>query len=149
MSALTAHAKNLGVDPLSVDYDYSTNVKEALDYIFSKALRDTTNNFVHWGTDEIYVLGPALMAITSIESPDAIVNVAGSAVDGMTHKQVAQEVVNFIFEAQFETGTMIGLWEYSHPGSFGDMSVSGWVTLGLMYAKDHFNIPIPQALLII
>lgn len=147
LSALTAHAKNMGLDPLSDDYMYSENVKNALDYIFSKTTRDDSNNYVHWGSGQIYVLGPALMAITSVESPDAIVDVEGSAVDGMTHKEVAQEVVNYIYAAQIKSGTGIGMWYYNYGSLTGDISIAGWTTLGLMYAKDHFNIPIPQALL--
>ncbi len=147
LSALTAHAKYLGVNPLSEDYDYHENVQKAIDYIFLRATKDSENSFVHWGVDQIYVLGPAIMAISSVETPDEVINIEGSSLNGMTHKQVVQQVVNFIGEAQVKSGPGIGLWYYYHPTTSGDMSISGWVTLGLMYAKDKFNITIPQTLL--
>jgi hypothetical protein len=147
LSALTAHAKHLGFNPMDPEYVYSQNIQEALDYIFARTQRDVGNNFVHWGTSQIYVLGPALMAITSAETPDAIIDLEGSAVDGMTHFEVVEEVVNFIAEAQVKSGPGIGLWYYGYPTTTGDMSIAGWTTLGLSYAKEKFGIELPQAML--
>ena len=147
LSALTAHAKHLGLSPLDPDYAYSENIQAALDYIFSRAQRDPDSHFVHWGTGQIYVLGPALMAITSVETPDEVIDLEGSAVDGLTHFEVVEEVVNFIAEAQVKSGPGVGLWYYSHPTTTGDMSIAGWTTLGLSYAKEKFNIELPQSML--
>lgn len=147
LSALTAHAKHLGLNPLDPEYEYSENVQKAIDYIFSKTQRDPVKNFVHWGTSQIYVLGPALMAITSVETPDAVIDLDGSAVDGMTHFEVVEEIVNFIAEAQVKTGPGVGLWYYFHPTSTGDMSIAGWITLGLSYAKEKFGLVLPQTML--
>lgn len=147
LSALTAHAKHLGLSPLDPEYEYSENIQDALDYIFSRSQRDTVNNFVHWGSNQIYVLGPALMAITSVETPETVIDLEGSAVDGMTHFEVVEEVVNYIAESQVKSGPGIGLWYYSHPTSTGDMSISGWVTLGLSYAKEKFGLELPLTML--
>lgn len=147
LSALTAHAKHLGFNPMDPEYEYSNNIEAALNYIFSRTQRDVSNNYVHWGTSQIYVLGPALMAITSVETPDAIIDLEGSAVDGMTHLEVVEEVVNFIAEAQVKSGPGVGLWYYGYPTTTGDMSIAGWTTLGLSYAKEKFGIELPQTML--
>ena len=147
LSALTAHAKHLGLSPLDPVYEYSQNIQDALDYIFSRTQRDEENNFVHWGTSQIYVLGPALMAITSVETPDYVIHLEGSEVDGMTHYEVVEEIVNFIAESQVKLGPGVGLWYYVHPTTTGDMSIAGWTTLGLSYAKEKFGIELPQTML--
>lgn len=147
LSALTAHAKYLGLNPLDSEYMYSANVQKALDFIFMSTIRDEVNEYVHWGTYQIYMLGPALMAITSVETPNEVIDLEGSAVDGMTHFDVVEEVVNFIAEAQMKAGAGIGLWEYGYPAYFGDMSITGWITLGLSYAKEKFGLALPSAML--
>ena len=140
LSALTAHAKHLGLSPLDPVYEYSQNIQDALDYIFSRTQRDEENNFVHWGTSQIYVLGPALMAITSVETPDYVIHLEGSEVDGMTHYEVVEEIVNFIAESQVKLGPGVGLWYYVHPTTTGDMSIAGWTTLGLSYEIGRAHV---------
>ena len=147
LSALIAHANYLGFEPTEDAYVYSDNVKAALEYIFLGAIRDEDNGYVHWTADQIYVLGPVLMAITSIETPEAVIDLEGSALDGMTHLEVVQEIVNFIELAQVKSGPGIGLWYYYHPTSSGDMSISGWITLGLGYAKEKFGIVLSPSML--
>jgi hypothetical protein len=147
LSALTAHAKHLDINPLDEEYEYSEEVIAALNFIFAQTIRDVDNKYVHWGTSQIYMLGPALMAITSVETPDEVIDLDGSAVDGMTHLEVVEEVVNFIAEAQVKSGPGVGLWYYGYPTTTGDMSIAGWITLGLSYAKEKFGVTMPQAML--
>jgi hypothetical protein len=144
VTALASYAKQLGLTPLETDFLYRNNVQLGLNYIFSLAQRDPVNQWVHWGTDQIYVLGPALMAISSTEDPSKVVEVPGSAVNGLTYLQVAEEVVNYVDEAQVKSGNGRGMWYYSAPTTTGDMSISGWTTLGLGYAKEKFGITLPQ-----
>ncbi len=147
LSALTAHAKHLGINPLDEEYEYSEEVIAALNFIFAQTIRDVDNKYVHWGTSQIYMLGPALMAITSVETPDEVIDLDGSAVDGMTHLEVVEEVVNFIALAQVKSDSGVGLWYYGHPTTTGDMSIAGWITLGLSYAKEKFGVIMPQTML--
>jgi len=90
-----------------------------------------------------YVIGPAIMAIVMSGAPNAVVSVAGSAVDGMTYRQVVEEALNYIDWAQIKTGNGIGSWDYDGRNTTGDQSIAGWVTLGLGYATSRFGIPIP------
>ncbi len=150
VAVLIHYAENLGVDPLSPAYMYQSNVQAGLDYIFSAAFRDTVNQRVWWqhgGSYSNYESGPPLMAICRTSSPNTVVNVSGSPVDGMTYLQVAQETVNYLVYTQGITGNYVGAWGYHGPDSGSDQSTTGWVVLGLGYAEHSFNISIPAGLL--
>ena len=157
VTTLAHYAELLEQDPLSPAYNYSSNITAGLDYIFSSGSaqpiqRNATDNRVWWGGalesgGDNYVIGPAIMAIVMSGAPNAVVNVAGSAVDGMPYRQVVEEALNYIDWAQIKTGNGIGSWDYSGQSTTGDQSIAGWVTLGLGYATSIFGIPIPADIL--
>jgi hypothetical protein len=150
VSVLCHYAERLGLEPLSPAYAYSTNVQEGLNYLFSAAHRDEVENRVWWedgGGYSNYESGPPLMAISRTHAAGTVVDVPDSPVNGMTYRQVAQEVVNFFDYTQGTTGTYFGAWGYHGPDSGSDQSATGWVVLGLGYAKHSFGLSLPEGLL--
>ena len=126
-------------------YAYSSHIQKGLDYLFGQALN--TANGIHWSNSETnYFNGAALMAICRSHAPSRVVNVSGSVVNGWTYLQVAQSAVNYLAWGQISAGSDIGGWDYD-PGGSGDQSVTGWVTLGLGYARDSFGITLPPTLI--
>jgi len=159
--------------PFNPAYPYAENVSRGLDYLFNHSYiipigmqthgnPDTDGDgigvyFVD-GTDphhRNYETGIALMAIAESTTPDRMVDVPGSAVNGWTYYEVAVDTMNYLAWAQAETNGRGG-WGYAQcdNGTWTDLprsdnSNSGWVVLGLQYAETKdplqgFNIPIPQ-----
>ncbi|MFW6057062.1 MAG: hypothetical protein ACOC9B_07130, partial [Chloroflexota bacterium] len=157
LAVLGHHAESLGKDPLDLGYAYSSNYEDGLDYIFSPTSstpirRNAPDGRVWWGgasesDSDNYVMGPAMMGIIMSGTPDRVVDVSGSAVDGMTYRQVIEEAVNFCDYSQIKSGYGIGSWDYTGLNTNGDQSIAGWVTLGLGYAATRFDVSIPQDVL--
>ncbi|NYT01168.1 MAG: terpene cyclase/mutase family protein [Methanosarcinales archaeon] len=136
--------------PFDEDYQYHENVIKGLDYIFSQAvLMDTDENSiddaVYFGDHLVYETSIAMMAIAGSETPDRLVSVAGSAVDGWTYKKVAEYAMNYLVTYQNADGG----WGYHHDGwaTRSDNSNTGYAVLGLTYAQNKFSIPIPPGTL--
>ncbi|MCX6693460.1 MAG: hypothetical protein NT074_02760 [Methanomicrobiales archaeon] len=86
--------------------NYSHAVEKGLDFVLKNAVMkdvsggdDSNGNskMVYFGGTRhlTYVTGIVLPAIISSNSPDRVVNVSGSAVNGMTYREVAADVVDF------------------------------------------------------
>lgn len=157
---LETYATENGQLPLDPSYKYSTNVSKGLDVLFSNAVivpitnqlpgnPDTNGNGIGVrmaGEEYNYHTGIALAAIVASKAPNQVVNVPGSPVNGWTFGQVAQEIVDFFAFAQQDDGPGEGGWAYEANEGFGDNSVSGYVTLGLVYATSPaygFNSVLP------
>jgi len=177
-------AYELGYDsPFDTEYDYHQNVIDGLDYLFTQLLTveigtqdhsagatgtvddpDTNSNGIgvyahgHSYPFDVYDTGIVLSAISASGTPDRIVGVLGSIVDGRKYKDIAQDMVDWLAWAQADTGVGQGGWEYKATdngagkwpedpnavSSFGpDNSNSGYAVLGLAYAQD-FGCAIPQ-----
>ena len=137
--------------PFDPTYEYSTTVAIGLDYIFGQAIAiaittqagvnnpDTNGNGMgikfQTGGHEIYNSSIALMAIVASGTPERVVNVTGSAVNGWTYGDVAQEIVDFLAYAQNEIGTGRGGWRYSANYSSSDNSISGYASMALAFAE--------------
>ena len=157
VTTLAHYAEHLGQDPLDPGYAYSSHIQAGLDYIFSPSSaqivrRNGADNRVWWGgtpetSGENYVIGPAVMAIVISGAPNKVVEVAGSAVEGMTYRQVVEEALNYLDYTQCKTGNGIGSWDYVGTSTYGDQSIAGWVTLGLGYATSRFDVTIPPDIL--
>ena len=157
VTALAHYAEQLGQDPLDPAYNYSSNIRAGLDYIFSPTSaqpirRNAGEGRVWWGgtpetSGDNYVWGPAVMAIVMSGVPNNVVNVTGSAVENMTYQAVVAEALSYADWAQIKTGNGIGAWDYTGQSTTGDTSITGWVTLGLGYASSRFNLTIPQDVL--
>ena len=153
--------------PFNPAYPYHTNVEKGLNYLFAHAHiiaispqtycpdADTNNNgigvyFGEYQHHRNYETGIALMAIAESTTPDRVVDVPGSPVNGWTYYDVAVDTMNYLAWAQAETNGRGG-WGYAQcdNGTWTDIprsdnSNTGWVVLGLQDAQECFQIPIPQ-----
>ncbi|NMX21003.1 hypothetical protein C5S30_00900 [ANME-1 cluster archaeon GoMg4] len=157
--------------PFDPAYPYADNVSRGLDYLFNHSHTiaigpqtygdpDTDGDGigVYFGESQHhrnYETGIALMAIAESTTPDRVVDVPGSEVNGWTYYDVAVDTMNYLAWAQAETNGRGG-WGYAQcdNGTWtdtagSDNSNSGWVVLGLRYAETEdplqgFNIAIPQ-----
>lgn len=162
---LETHAVENGVSPFDPSYQYSDEVQDGLDYLFLQAKTvdltvqpdgnpDTNGDGigVYFGSSindyhVIYQTGITLATICAGESPDRVVNVPGSVVNGQTYGTVAQNIVDFLAWAQTDSGTYDGGWYYIPNSGYSDNSVSGYATLGLVYASSPtigFSCTIPD-----
>jgi hypothetical protein len=110
VAKLEDRANELGyTNPLNSPY--GKNIKEGLNYIFLNAhsLDQDKIYFISPNDDyRVYETSIAIMAITASMQKDEIVNVPGSAVNGMTYLDVANKAVNYIKYAQNNDGG----WSY-------------------------------------
>ncbi|MCK4808661.1 MAG: hypothetical protein KAS90_03510 [Candidatus Aenigmarchaeota archaeon] len=168
------YANEQGLNPLDPAYEYSTNVTAGLNHLFTKLLDedislqdhtggatgtvdnpDTNGNgegiyaHGHGYPFDVYDTGIVLSAISACGNPDRVIVSQNLVVNGMTHKDVAQDMVDWLAFAQADAnkiGTQCGEggWSYGaldNTGqgthSFGpDNSNSGYAVLGLAYAQD-------------
>jgi hypothetical protein len=146
--------------PFDPAYPYHDVVEKGLNYLFLNASivsplpvqpagdPDTDNNGMGVTVNnETYETGIALMAIATSNSPDRVVNVPGSAVNGWTYDSVAVNLMDWLAYGQADAGAGRGGWGYGANGG-GDQSNAGYATLGLGVAQaappHGFGITIPQ-----
>jgi PKD repeat protein len=154
--------------PFDPDYPYRENVETGLNYLFANAYiididvqpagnPDTNGNGIgiyfvswEWWWDEdywglrTYETSIAMMAIAGSRTPDMVVNVPGSPVDGWTYKDVLQDAVDYLAFSQADHGTSTGGWGYTQcdNGTWlsiwdrSDQSNTGWATFALGYAES-------------
>ena len=145
---LEDRAFELGYDPFDPAYEYSTNVIAGLDFIFSQAAVSpcSAESIVFAiGHNEVYNTGIAMMAIAASRTPDHVVDVPGSIVDGWTYRQVLQANVEYFACSQIDSGG----WRYEYPEDWADNSATGYAVLGLAYAESPlygFQCAIPDTL---
>jgi len=155
--------------PSPFDCPYSVNISNGLDYIFANACNmgitpqpagnpDTNGNGigVYFQTGgcgstlhRTYTTGLALMAIAETTTPNRVVDVPGSPVDGYTYYDVVVDAVDYLAFAQNDAGPERGGWGYyENYVGLSDNSNSGFAVLGLEYAQadppEGFAITIPQ-----
>ena len=139
VAVLEHHAEKLNKTPLGATYANAAAVQAGLNYLFSSATTDGST-YVYWAVnpDTVYQSGMPLMAIARSGAPNAVVNVAGCALNGKTYKQVAQMATNWLATQQSST---YGGWSYSGPGD--DQSTNGWVAMGIGYAVHSMGCTMP------
>jgi len=158
--------------PFDPSYPYHTNVEKGLDYLLANAYTlsistqlagdpDTDGDgigvyFDNLGSGHpIYQTGIALMVIVESMTPDRVVDVPGSAVNGWTYYDVAVDTMNYLAWAQADTnnGAYRGGWGYTPLDNgtgtnWSDNSISGYAVLGLAHAEaaspNGFSIVTPQ-----
>lgn len=183
---LEIYAYEEGYDsPFDECYPYRQNVIDGLNYLFgasrmlttSIGLQDHTAGatgtvddpdyngnglgvYAHGYTYpfDVYDTGIVLAAIAATGTPDRIVDVPGSAVDGWEYGDIAQDMADWMAWAQADLGVGQGGWEYKSTdngagkwpedpnavSSYGpDNSNSGYAVLGLAYAQE-FGCTVPQ-----
>lgn len=154
---LEDRAYELGMSPFDPAYQYSQNVIDGLNYLFSQAVpvkisiqpagnpdsEGDGSAIGIWFNYETYETGIAMMAIAASKDPARVVNVAGSAVNGWSYKKVLQNTVDYLAWGQCDAQSQCqGGWYYSPNAGWADQSNSGYAVLGLRYAED-FGCTIP------
>ena len=134
--------------PFDPDYQYSQNLTDGLNYIFSRAVLIDTNgdsidDALFFGDHLVYETSVVIMAIAAGESPDRMVPALGTPIDGWTYKQVLQYALNYLIYTQQPNGG----WGYHHGDMWSDNSNTGYAVLGLMYAQNNFGLTIPDTVL--
>jgi len=137
--------------PLDPAYEYYPQVKNGLNYLFSRACIMQISPQPAGDPDSDGDGIGVLMAIVENDCRDSVVDVYGSPVDGWTYYDVAVDAMDYLAFAQTDRGFGRGGWNYSfmdNAGDRSDNSISGYATLGLGYAESlppfGFNIPVLQ-----
>jgi hypothetical protein len=144
---LEEYAWEQGIDPLSDDYIYNDQVEKGLAYLFSRVQTSGTHSGSIYYSTQCYETSIAIMAISASRHPEMDSGVPDGLGGTLTYKQVVEKAVDYLVRAQLQTGTFEGGWRYSLGSTSADNSVSGWVTLGLIYAKNLFDVPVPTTTL--
>jgi len=147
-------AIDLGVDPLSEDYEYHAVVQAGLEYIVSHVRTqaidvqpagdpDGDGDGIgvywedEWGWEQIYSTGTTMMALASSQHPEL-------------YGDLLQDAVDYMAWAQADDGCGVhrGGWRYGPNRCTSDNSTSGYATLGLGFAAAPppygFGITVPQ-----
>ena len=159
----------LGLDS-PFDAEYADDLQAGLNFLFANAHviaidtqtydgriddpdTDSDDNGVYFGIrirTRTYTTGIALMAIAESTTPDRVVDVPGSEVDGWTYEEVAQDTVDYLAWGQTDSGIGRGGWTYDEMDDAGpesDQSNTGYAVLGLQYAEasppEGFALTIP------
>lgn len=140
-------AKELGKDPLGVDYTYHATVQDGLDFLFSQMSVNGDKISIQGNN---YFTSIALLALSASNNPGTVVAVPGSAVNGLTYSQVAQGLLNWVIAAQPASGCAEGGWGYMGADpTWADQSNAGYSVLSLTQAgatsPEGFGLTIPPA----
>lgn len=149
-------------NPLSPSYyEYADNVIAGFDYLLSNAYEipigiqthgdpDTNGNGmgIYFGTSfRVYDTGIALTALATSGHPDdrsAVIGTLGL----LTYKEIAQDVTDWLYFAQGDSGNARGGFNYEALDNSGvrtDNSNGGYAYLGLAFAEDPpFNCIVPD-----
>jgi len=162
------YAVEHNLDPFDLSYPFHFEVRSGLDYIFANAHTMAIGMQTHGnpdtdgdgigvyfvsptGWERTYETGIAMMAIAHSTHPGAVVNVAGSPVNGWKYKEVLQDAVDYLAFGQVDSGPQRGGWDYSETNNadgWADNSNTGYAVLGLGYAEASppggFELTIPE-----
>lgn len=133
-------AFELGYDsPFDPEYEYSQNVIDGLDYLFTQAGPGPGGICFAPGWHETYTTGVAMMAIAAGRNLNRVVTTGPYA--GQTYGWILQQNVNYFAASQNPDGG----WRYWASNQPSDQSNTGYVVLGLSYA-ERFGIAIPASM---
>lgn len=147
-------------DPASPTYyEYADNVIAGFDYLFGNAQVVDITPQTHGNPDTngngkgiafsgyVYYTGIALTAIAFSGHPDDRSAMIGP-VGPLTYKQIAQDIADWLYFAQGDTGDARGGFNYDALDNAGwrtDNSNGGYAYLGLAFAEDPpFNCIVPD-----
>ena len=144
---LIDRAKELGVDPFSEAYEYSSNLVAAINYL-AVNLQSAMGGLVQLHGDETtYATGICTMCFADAASvdPDRTAMVGGSS---LTYQEITKALVDWLVAAQNTTSCAQGGWYYtgSPAVEWADNSISGYATLGLGFASTLAGINISATL---
>jgi len=167
---LETNAIEAGMAPIGPAYNFYTNVTEGWDYLLANAHTvaistqaagdpDTDGDGIGVGFwlpgsgVPVYETGIVAMALACSTTPDKVITLPGSEVDGWTYREVLQDTVDYLAWAQRDDGEGRGGWDYfpdeqsGDPGR-ADQSNSGYAVLGLAYAEAPapwgFDLAVPD-----
>ena len=153
---------------------YGDVVGEGLQYMYSQMTGynigagvpgDTSASGFGVGYGYSYVDGMALTSLASTGTPNMLAvglngidatgtpwdgRIDGSGAGGLwTHKDVAQNMVDYLVYGQIDTGGHEGGWGYGpslglSSGGSADNSTAQWPAIGLVVANAKMSIPTPQ-----
>ena len=152
--ALDHHAEKLGKTPLGT-YANAAKVKKAVDYLLNQSSVDANGLWVHWGDlnagdggHNFYETGIVLAAISRIGAPNTVWSTtATNGLANKTYKQIAQMAVDwFVSGSASVQGWGYAGWGYNKgdSGAIWDQSSTGWVVMGLGYARDSIGCTFPS-----
>jgi hypothetical protein len=151
-------AQDLGLDPLSPDYEHHEVVQKGLDFIVARRIptpigvqpygdpdSDGDGVGVYWGDPgcsgnhhQTYNTSIAAMVLAASGHPEEYLD--------PTFGDMLVDAVDFIAFGQGDHSWWRGGWGYNANDNFSDNSISGYATLALGYAQAA-GIPIPQFVL--
>lgn len=125
-------------------FPYADNVIKGFDFLLAKANFDTVG-ISSYGY--VYSTGISMMGIAASNVPDRIVS--AGPLSGQTYKQVLQGMMDWMVDAQNDSGCEIGGWGYwANQSGWSDNSNSGYATIGIGFAGTpayEFKIPVPDS----
>ena len=127
-------ANDLGLSPFDPAYPYRQQVEAGLNYLFSSM--QVAGGLVQiGGSYPVYNTGIGMMALTASRNPARTVPPLGGAVDGWTYNAALQGMLDWMEDAQNDSGCEIGGWGYdANYVGWSDNSNSGYATMGIGYA---------------
>jgi hypothetical protein len=145
---LLDRARELGVDPFSGDYEYSTNLLAAINYIASLLESDKEGLAILTSQQTVYNTGICAMCLADAASvnPEGTAEVASG--DVLTYQAITQALVDWLEASQNEFECAEGGWFYTGDTDVGwaDNSVTGYATLGIGFASSLVGIDISAML---
>jgi len=148
LTKLCDYANEQGLSPFDEGFVYHSNVESGFDYLMANVkthgpgtglCATPSLNYHH----ETYNAAIALTAVVLSKSPTRVISSTNSDVNGLTFKQVQDEMVNYFAWSQLQVSD--GGWSYNPIERPSDNSHTGYVTLALTYAESEGSI-IPAAL---
>ena len=117
---LLDYAYENGWDPFSEEYTYNSEVEGGLWYLWNAAQVSDCEGIVFGeGYHETYSTGVAMMAIAATRTPEYVLDVPGSVVDGMSVLEVVQGAVDHFVCGQNPDGG----WRYWFNDDPSDLSL--------------------------
>lgn len=144
---LEQYAISIGVSPLDVSYKYYNNLVGALEYLFSNVKMNDYGIYYEEDEDINLITGVVLASICSSQAPEKIINNGPNFIQGLSYKNVAQYIINYLTYSQDPDGG----WGYSinNYDNVANNYVSGYIGLGLLFAKNplyKFDLTISDGL---
>jgi len=147
------HAKKQNVDPLSLSYQYVSNVTAGYDFLFNNAVAE--NDRIYFTRNATYSTGAAMMAVAASNAPTRVISTGPLA--GKPYQEVLQGMMNWMEYVQQKTNMKCdeGGWDYSEDMDdmirWADQTSTGYATLGIGFASAPspagFGITIPDDVL--
>jgi len=109
---------------------------------------DTNGNRIGIGapasSKAMYEVPMVLMAIASSGAPRSKVTLGAEGVEGLTFRQLAEDIVEFLAWGQTDNGDWRGGWRYRANSHDADMSATQWPVIAFLAADSAMKIKAPK-----